>query len=147
MGVNASLGEHTLSLEGINLQDNLSVYLTDLANGSETLLNKHNYTFNVTDVPLDGADRFLISFQSDALSTGDNALEQLQIVAFQNTITVKGDLKNNTTLKVYDLQGRNVAQTALSNNNRQLTVNNSAGIYVVSLSNAQGSKTQKVILN
>ena len=51
LGVNVGLGEHTLSLEGINLPDNLSVYVTDLANGSETLLNKHNYTFNVTDTP------------------------------------------------------------------------------------------------
>lgn len=146
LGINAGLGEHTLSLEGINLPENLNVYVTDLENGSEILLNKNDYTFNVTDAPLEGADRFVISFQSDALSTGDNALEQLQIAAFKNTIMVKGDLKNNTTLKVYDLQGRKVAQTTLSNNNRQLTVNNSAGIYLVNLSNAQGSKTQKVIL-
>lgn len=146
LGINAGLGEHTLSLESINLPENVNVYLTDLANGSETLLNKHDYTFSVTNAPLEGADRFLISFQSEALSTGNNALEQLQIGAFQNSITVKGDLKNNTTLKVYDLQGRKVAQTALSNKNRQLTVNNSAGIYLVNLSNALGSKTQKVIL-
>ena len=77
-------------------------------------------------------------------SIGDNSLEQLQITAFKTPL-VNGDLKNNTTLKVYDLQGRKVAQTALSNNNRQLTVNNSAGIYLVNLGNAQGSKTQKVI--
>ena len=49
-------------------------------------------------------------------------------------------------VKVFDLQGRKVAQTALSNNNRELTVNNSAGIYLVNLNNAQGSKAQKVIL-
>ena len=146
LGVNAGLGEHALSLEGINLPENLNVYLTDLTNGSETLLNKHDYTFNVTDAPLEDADRFLISFQSDALSTGDNALDQLQIAAYQNTITVNGNLKNKTALKVYDLQGRKVAQTALSNNNRQLSLTNSAGVYVVNLTNAQGSKTQKVIL-
>ena len=57
------------------------------------------------------------------LSTGDNALDQLQITAFQKSITVKGALANNTTLSVYDLQGRKVAQTALSNNNRHLNLN------------------------
>ena len=101
VGINAGLGEHTLSLEGINLPDNLSVYLTDLDNGSQALLNKYDYTFNVTDTPLKGADRFIISFQSEALSSGNNSLEELQITAFKNTITVKGDLKYNTTSKVY----------------------------------------------
>ena len=126
--------------------ENLNVYVTDLENGSETLLNKYDYTFNVTENKLEGADRFLISFQSDALSTSDNTLEHLQIAAYQNTITVKGPIEANTTLKVFDLQGRLVAQTALSNNNRQLSLTNSSGVYVISLSNTQGSKTQKVIL-
>ena len=114
LGINAGLGEHTLSLEGINLPENVNVYLTDLANGSETLLNKHNYTFSVTNAPLEGAGRFIISFQSDALSTGDHALDQLQIASLPKTITVKGALENNTALKVYDLQGRLVAKTILS---------------------------------
>ena len=109
-------------------------------------MNKHEYTFTIADSKLESTDRFLITFQSDALSTGNNSLEDLQITAFQNTITVNGNLKNNTALKVYDLQGRLVAQTALSNNNRQLSLNDSAGVYVVSLSNAQGRRTQKVIL-
>ena len=146
LGVNALLGTYTLSIQNTNLPEGLEVILTDLVNGNETVLNKHEYTFTVSDSKLESTDRFLITFQSDALSTGNNSLEELQITAFQNTITVNGDLKNKTALKVYDLQGRLVAQKALSNNNRQLSLNNSSGIYLVNLSNAQGSKTQKVIL-
>lgn len=146
VGINVTTGTYTLSMQNTNLPEGLEVILTDLANGNETVLNKHEYTFTIADSKLESTDRFLITFQSDALSTGNNSLEDLQITAFQNTITVNGNLKNNTALKVYDLQGRLVAQSALSNNNRQLSLNDSAGVYVVSLSNAQGSKTQKVIL-
>ena len=146
LGVNAVLGTYTLSMQNINLPEGIEVILTDLDNAIETVLNKHDYNFTVTNGNLESTDRFLITFQTNALSTNNNELDHLQIAAFQNTISVQGALENNTALKVYDLQGRLVAQTVLSETNRQLTLNNSVGVYVVSLSNVQGSKTQKVIL-
>ena len=69
------------------------------------------------------------------------------MVTQNHTITVIGDIESNTSLKVYDLQGRVIAQKAVFNNNRVLRLDNqNTGVYVVSISNTNGQRTQKVIL-
>lgn len=145
LGVNAKAGNnYSISLEN-NSFNNQSIYLTDHENNQVFDLTKGAYNFTAnTDVS--GTERFEITFQSDALSQKDNSLNQLQVLTKNNTVSVHGKIEANTTLSIYDLQGRVIAQKALSNDNRTLRLDNNTGVFIVSLSNVNGQRNQKVIL-
>ena len=69
------------------------------------------------------------------------------MVTQNHTITVIGNIESNTSLKVYDLQGRVIAQKVVSNDSREIRLDNqNTGVYVLSISNTNGQRTQKVIL-
>lgn len=146
LGVNAKAGNnYSISLEN-NSFENQSIFITDHETNQVFDLTKGAYNFTVNS-DLEGTERFEISFQSEALSQQESLLNQLQVVTQNHTITVIGNIESNTSLKVYDLQGRDIAQKAVSNNNRVLRLDSqNTGVYVVSISNTNGQRTQKVIL-
>ena len=146
LGVNAKAGNnYSISLEN-NSFENQSIFITDRVTNQVFDLTKGAYNFSV-NTDLEGTERFEISFQSDALSQQESLLNQLQVVTHNHTITVIGNIESNTSLKVYDLQGRVIAQKVVSNDSREISLDNqNTGVYVVSISNTNGQRTQKVIL-
>ena len=151
LGVNANQGEQlTFSIADSTLPESVNVYLDDMVANTSTLLNNSNYVIT-PNTNLSGTGRFFLRTSEDALSTIDNSLDTLNIFILNSSkeLIVSGQLKENTALDLFDIQGRKIASTQLDNNtleNRIDMSHLSAGVYIVTVVNNGQHKTQKVIL-
>ncbi|WP_052172358.1 T9SS type A sorting domain-containing protein [Psychroserpens jangbogonensis] len=151
LGVNANQGEQlTFSIADTTLPASVSVYLEDAVANTSTLLNNSDYVISPTTA-LSGTGRFFLRTSDDALSTIETNLDALNIFALHTSkeLVVNGQLQDNTTLALYDIQGRQVLSTeldaALVQNRLDVSIL-SAGVYVVQLQNNAQNKSQKVII-
>ena len=151
LGVHANQGEQLrFSIADSTLPESVNVYLDDVVANTTTLLNNSDYIITPT-TSLSGTGRFFLRTSEDALSTIDNSLDVLNIFALNHSkeLVVSGQLKDNTMLELFDIQGRKVWATQLDYTtleNRIDVSNLSAGVYVVNVQNNGQQKTQKVII-
>ncbi|WP_456439425.1 lamin tail domain-containing protein [Psychroserpens sp.] len=152
LGVNANQGEQLrFSIADMALPASVNVYLEDIAKNTVTLLNNSDYVIT-PDTALSGTGRFFLRTSEDALSTIDNSLNALNIFALNSSkeLIVSGQLKENTILNLYDIQGRNVVSIQLDNTNLENRIDMSSisgGVYIVAVKNNSQQKTQKIIIN
>ncbi len=151
LGVNANQGEQLRFSISVNtLPATVSVYLDDTVASTSTLLNSGDYMLT-PETNLSGTGRFYLRVTDSALSTPQNALDNLSIYTndINKTVVISGQLLETTTANIYDLQGRVVSTSILETTNRSQTIDVrslSAGVYVLQISNATQNKTQKVII-
>ena len=151
LGVFANFGvQLTFSINSSSLPSNIDVYLDDVVAMTSTLLNTSNYSFTPSS-PLAGTGRFFLRFTDSALSTPESNLDQLTIYASKTTkeVVITGQLIQNTVVEIFDIQGRLVLSSTLSNSyleNRIDTSNVNSGIYIVKLKNSTQQKAKKVII-
>ncbi|PNW26852.1 hypothetical protein [Formosa algae] len=116
LGLIASANKQlTLDIKETTFGENVEVYLEDIeSEDSWTLLNDQAYTFTTTE-KLNGTGRFYLHIsENKTLSIDDeNAIESLKFYTGNKTIKIKGSLEANTTLTVYDIQGRKINNIAL----------------------------------
>ena len=136
-----------LDVASLTLPENTYVYLKDNVLNTTTLLNDVDYVFT-PDTALSGAGRFFLEFSSKAvLATDDFAVNEMLIYTNQasKSIMIKGILKADANVKVFDVQGRLVLDQKLDSSNVTNVVNANAlntGVYMVQLED----KIQKVII-
>jgi hypothetical protein len=140
----------TFSILESTLPQTSQVYLEDTETNIVTLLNVGNYNINTTN-SYSGSGRFFLRIVDSALSIIVEELERINLYTNQTNkqILIKGQLTQNTTLKLYDMQGRLVKTVALQTARNIQSVDASllsGGIYVVHLSNNQVELTKKIIL-
>jgi myo-inositol-hexaphosphate 3-phosphohydrolase len=140
----------TFSILESTLPQTSLVYLEDTETNTVTLLNVGNYNINTSN-SYSGSGRFFLRIVDSALSIIQDELESINIYTNQTNkqILIKGQLTQNTTLKLYDMQGRLVKTVALQTASNIQSVDASqltGGIYVVHLSNNQVELTKKIIL-
>jgi len=151
LGVNANQGEQlTFSIADMTLPASINVYLDDVVANTSTLLNNSDYIITPTTA-LSGTGRFFLRTSEDALSTIDNSFDALNIFALTTSkeLVISGQLQKNSTLNLYDIQGRLVLSTKLDTTTLQNRINTSSlngGIYIVNVSNTTQQKSQKVII-
>jgi len=151
LGINVNQGEEvTISISSSTLPMTTYVYLEDNVENTLTLLTEGNYTFTPSST-INNTGRFYLKFTSSVLSADKKFLNNLQIYTTANPkiLHINGTLYDNTNLKIFDLQGRQVKSTQLelSTNKNQIDISNlSTGVYVVSLSNNSFIKTKKIII-
>lgn len=150
IGVNARKGEQlTISILDMNLPEGTEVYLEDNVTNTQKDLTSSDYIFTTTE-NISGTGRFFLHVINQTLSTPELELNGLQIyTAADKTLHVKGLIKENTELKLYDLQGRVVTATQLkaNTNSNNLSLSNlGTGIYIVELKSNSFNRTQKVVL-
>lgn len=151
IGVNATQGEQiTISISSSTLPLSTEVYIEDNVNNTVTLLTENDFVLTPEN-NLSGTGRFFLRFSDASLSLEDFANNNLEIYATitPKSLFIKGNLDSITSLKIYDMQGRQVLNTILntSSNNNQIDLSNLlTGVYMVSLSNKTFSKTQKIII-
>ena len=152
LGVNANQGEQlTIGISEHNIPEGVDVYLEDTVTNTFTLLNTSNYIFT-PNTTLSGTGRFFLRFSAEALSTSEENFETIQIYTTKSpkTLFVKGALDNDTTIEIYDIQGRMILTSKLDSrsNSNQIDISGfTTGIYVVKLNNGISQKSQKVIIN
>jgi len=151
LGINVAQGEQaSVSILDSNIPEGTTVILEDNVSNTFTDLQAGDYIFTPTTT-LSETGRFYLHMSRGILGTTENVLTGLEIYTTDSPkeIVIKGQLENNTALKLYDLQGRLVNTQVLSTKTTQHSINVSnlsAGVYVVQLQNTSGSRTQKVIV-
>ena len=140
LGVKANQGEQlTFSIADMTLPASVNVYLEDVVTNTVTLLNNSEYVITPTTA-LSGTGRFYLRTAEGALSTIENNLDNLTIFALNSSkeLVISGQLKENTVLNLFDIQGRIVLSTNLDNtnlDNRIDTSSLSGGVYIVTVKN------------
>ncbi|WP_047550984.1 GEVED domain-containing protein [Psychroserpens sp. Hel_I_66] len=152
LGIKANQGEQiTISIQDTNIPESVDVYLEDTVNNTFTLLNTSDFVITPS-TNLSGTGRFFLRFSSEALSTQEETLETIQIYTTKSpkSLFIKGLLDQNTTLEIYDIQGRIILKSKLDNrsNSNEVDVSGfTTGVYMVKLNNGSQQKSQKVIIN
>ena len=151
LGVNANQGEQiTFSINETNLPSTIDIYLDDTVENTSTLLNTSDYVMTPI-ANLSGVGRFYLRFSESTLSTSNHSLDNISIYTNANdkTAIIAGQLLENTTAYIYDIQGRVVSTTILDSTSSLQSLDTShltIGIYVIQLTNGTQNKTQKVII-
>ncbi|WP_299114082.1 T9SS type A sorting domain-containing protein [uncultured Winogradskyella sp.] len=152
LGLNANAGEQlTIGIDVLNLPSGVEVYLIDTLTNTSTALNTTDYVFTAVE-DLSGTGRFFIEFSNSTLSSVTSELNNLNVhyLKHTNTISIRGQLKNNTQAELYDINGRRVIDKDLDTNNyrnRLSTYVIGKGIYILKLSNSEGSRSFKMLIN
>lgn len=151
LGVNAAIGQHlTISMEDTILPEETEVYLEDKWNNTFTLLNSNNYEV-IADTQTLGTGRFFLHLVNATLSYGSNGLNDLQIFTTNGaqTLHIKGSIKPDTFITLYDMQGRLIINSELEahNDHNQLDLSEvREGMYIVKLRAGSLEKIKKVII-
>lgn len=149
LGIYASQGEElTISLENTNV--NHTIYLEDSYTNSITLLNDSNYQFT-PDTDLTGTGRFYLKFNQNSLAVDGADLTKLEVYAFSETdqISIKGLVKEDTKVTLFDVQGRPILNTEIKANTTQNSLSTSGladGIYIVLLDNGTTTFSKKLVI-
>lgn len=152
LGVNANQGEQlTFSIADMNVPASVKVYLEDVVTNTVTLLNTSDYIITPA-TPIHGTGRFFLRTSDEALSTIENNLDTINIIALNRSkeLVVSGQLQEQTLLSLYDIQGRNVLTVALNSDtlkNRIDVSNINQGVYVATVKHKDNIKTQKLVIN
>lgn len=143
--------EATISIENLNVPLGTKFYLHDTELNTQTLLTSHSYTFTPT-AKLEGIGRFYLRTTSSTFSNASTALNAVEILSLASSkqLVVRGQLVNDSVLKLYDIRGRVIDSYELdaSQTNHLIDVSSiSSGIYIVNLNNKNQSKTTKLVIN
>jgi hypothetical protein len=130
-------GIYTLNFDTKNM-DCSYLHLIDNATGADIdLLSTPSYTFNSEDANY--ATRFRLVFSEDATN------DIVDNFAYVSNGELMINNSGNATLQVMDLTGR-ILSTENIQDNYSMSLNLSAGVYVVRLSNGNDVKTQKIVI-
>ena len=149
IGINLLQGQQvTISMETSDLEYN--VYFEDTLTNTTILLNTSDYNL-AADTDLLGTGRFYLRFEAETLSVVDTELNNIQI--YNNSdlkqIIVKGQLTEDTSFVLYDIQGREIIRTELDTNDTVNSIdasNYSKGVYLIQLTNNINTISKKLII-
>jgi len=137
-------GNYTISLDEIT--DIQSCQLEDLKTGTLQNLENGSYTFSYTEGEND--DRFRLHLTAASVNFS-GAEEGVKMYAVGQEVFVKSaNPIEKGTVRVTDLAGRTMVEKTISNESFiRLTTNLSIGVYIVSVTESAGVRTEKVIIN
>ncbi|MCH1485212.1 MAG: T9SS type A sorting domain-containing protein, partial [Flavobacteriaceae bacterium] len=150
--INQAAGqEFKVNLHTSTIYDS-NVYLEDTEEGTFTNLNEVDFSLTPTS-DLSGAGRFFIHITADTMSNEDVSTSMLNAYkeANNNYITIEGlaTQSNNINVSLYNILGRKVLDTSLSNNMNTQTISTlgmASGIYVIELESGNDRLTKKLII-
>ncbi len=151
LGIHITQGEQvTVSLGDHNIPERSSVILEDNMYNTFTDLKTNDYNFTPTTTLTD-TGRFYLHLSPETLSTSENILNGIEIFTARDTkeLIIKGRLDQDTALTIFDIQGRQVTADILKPNETEYRLSVSSlerGIYVVELTSASQTRTQKILI-
>ena len=134
----ATIGEYTI---GADLQgcDYSTVTLVDRLTGIETNLMLEDYTFIAKSN--DSAERFFIRLGNSQQST-DNS----HFAYITNGMISIDHIEGQGMLNIYDIIGRPVAEYNVATSANISTADFAAGVYIIRMSDENGVKVQKIVV-
>ncbi len=153
IGINALSGEEmTISISHRTTPADLNIYLEDAFEGTMTDLKSVDYILTPS-TDLSGAGRFFIHMTADTMSNEDISTSMLNAYkgANANYITIEGlaTQSNNINVSLFNILGRKVLNTSLSNSMNTQTLSTlgmASGIYVIELESGNERLTKKLII-
>ena len=153
LGVNASAGEEiTLGISHTTTPADLNIYLEDAIEGTMTDIKSGDYMLTPAS-DINGVGRFFVHITADTMSNGEVSTSMLNAFKESNAnyITLEGlaTQSNNINVSLYNILGRKVLNTSLSNNMNTQTISTlgmTAGIYVIELESGTDILTKKLII-
>lgn len=151
LGVNANQSEQiSFSISESTLPETVNVYLDDVVANTSTLLNNGDYIITPT-TNLSGTGRFFLRTTEEGLLILENNLDNINVFYLNSSkeLVVNGHIQNNTTVEIYDIQGRKVFSSTLDSSVIENHINLASlngGVYLVNLRNNTQQKSQKFII-
>ena len=153
LGVNASAGEEiTLGISHRTTPADLNIYLEDALEGTMTDIKVGDYTLTPSST-INGVGRFFIHMTADTMSNGEISTSMLNAYKEVNAnfITLEGlaTQSNNINVSLYNILGKKVLDTSISNNVNTHTISTlgmASGIYVIELESGNDRLTKKLII-
>jgi hypothetical protein len=152
IGINSTSDkELTFSAETLNLSNELKVILEDRLLNTFTRLEEANSTYKITlSEAINGIGRFYLHTSTKStLNTNSIDLKNTSIYKTNNyNLRIVGLSLGKTTLKLFNILGKQVLNTTLTSNGVQdISLPNLAnGIYIVQLENEAGKLNKKITL-
>ncbi|MGB0879824.1 MAG: T9SS type A sorting domain-containing protein [Polaribacter sp.] len=150
VGLKVVAGEEiTFSLEALNLPTDVKVFLEDKVTNTFTRLDEANTDYTVTlSETLDGIGRFYIHTSASALTVDDAILSTVHVYKSDvSTLRIVGLPQGNTTVKLYNVLGKQVLNTSFDNDAKDISLPKLAkGVYIVAIQTAIGKLNKKIIL-
>ncbi|MBQ2907562.1 MAG: T9SS type A sorting domain-containing protein [Bacteroidales bacterium] len=134
----ATIGEYTIGAEAQG-RDYLTMTLVDRLTGIETNLMLEDYTFIAKSN--DNEERFFIRLGNSQQST-DNS----HFAYITNGMISIDHIEGQGMLNIYDIIGRPVAEYNVATSANISTADFAAGVYIIRMSDENGVKVQKIVV-
>lgn len=135
------MGQYTISAEALNCEFE-ELYLIDKQTGTTTNLNLEDYTFIARTG--DDEERFVIT---KSLSGTNPESHDESFIYIDNGDLVVKNIEGEGHVRVYDVLGRPVAEFMAVESARISTERFGNGIYVIQMSDENGVKVQKILID
>ena len=135
-----TMGEYTISVEAQDVEE--TIYLTDKLTGERVNLNTDSYTFMATSN--DNTDRFVLTKVLDTTGIEQNAEYSVYV---SNDEIRFNNLNGNLNVRIYDMLGRPVAEYNVFESATISTSSFETGMYILQMTDENGVRTQKVLVD
>jgi hypothetical protein len=149
IGLKAEAGkELTFSIEALNLPNGIEVYLEDRAANTFSSLTDGDLKI-ILNEDVNGIGKFYLQLSSSALSIDKDVLERVSMYTTTNAnLRIVGLPIANTSVKLFNLIGKEVYRTSFKSNNIQnVSLSKlSKGLYIVQIQSEGSILNKKIIL-
>ncbi|NOX48556.1 MAG: hypothetical protein GXO89_16430 [Chlorobi bacterium] len=138
-------GKFTLNISGMeSFPVDLPIFLEDKQDGIlQDLRETPDYTFQAS--ALDLRDRFVIHFSNPlGIENPTGNMENIRIYSWEKTVKINTPKGFTGTMKAYDLVGKEIASSRITEGLNSIQINALEGYYVVQVIGTEGIKTGKV---
>jgi hypothetical protein len=152
--INREAGDNfRISIDTFGIYAGTNVYLEDNQNGTMTLLNQEDFELT-PESTLSGTGRFYIHLTANTFSV-ENEIETSLLNVFKldrnNFITIEGlaTESNQTNLRLYNILGKQVLSTTLTNETNTQRVSTkglATGVYIIKIESQNNLLTKKIII-
>ena len=133
------MAEYTISIEQNNCEFN-TMTLVDKLTGIETNMLIEDYTFMART--FDDANRFVIRMSIE--DNDDSETENFAYVSNGSIVIEK--IEGNANIRIFDIMGRHIMGTNATGNANIPVETMSTGMYIIQMSDDNGVKVQKIII-
>ncbi len=134
-----TMGQYTIGVEAQDCEYAMMT-LVDRFTGVETNLLIEDYTFMATSN--DNAERFIIKLAMSNSNDGDNE----NFAFINNGMMYIYNIEGQGMVSIYDVTGRPVAEYNVATSVNISTSDFAAGVYIIRMSDENGVKVQKIVI-
>ena len=136
-----TMGQYTISVEAQDCEFD-ALYLTDKLTGEKVNLNIESYTFMATSN--DNPNRFVLTMPTNTTGIEQNA----ECFVYVSNEEIRfNNINGQVNVRIYDMLGRPVAEYDVYESATISTSSFEAGMYILQMTDENGVRTQKVLVD